>query len=512
MGRFYLTTPIYYLNGEPHFGHAYTTIATDILARYHRQKGDDVFFLTGTDEHGNKVAQAAAERGLSPRDHVDELSQKFREMTVTVGATADFFMRTTDPGHERFVQSFVQRLYDNGDIEKRSYGGLYCTHCEGFWKEEDLVDGNCPDHGVPPQWLEEENYYFLLSRYQDRLGEFLRAHPDWARPRTRHNEALSFVERGLEDISISRETLTWGVPVPWDSRQVIYVWVDALINYLSALTYAKPGEDLVKRYWPAQVHLMSKDILKFHAVIWPALLMSAGYELPECEFIHGYLLMGGEKMSKTRGNVLDPFAVIAQHGVDPLRFYLMREVTFGVDGAISLEGFEQRYNNELANELGNLVSRSVSMIGKYRGGMVPAADPAAAALAGLRDQGEAMVAHSGERFDAIELTAALEVVWDYVRRLNRYVEEEAPWKLAKDEALAGHLDEVLLGLVAGQRLVALCLYPVIPGTAVEILRRLGQPCGESDLWLDKAVWGGVTVGVAAGQVPPLFPRIETAKG
>ena len=511
MSRFYLTTPIYYLNGEPHFGHAYTTIATDILARYHRQKGDDVFFLTGTDEHGNKVAQAAAERGLSPREHVDELSQKFREMTATVGATADFFMRTTDAGHERFVQDFVQRMYDNGDIEKRSYGGLYCTHCEGFWKEDDLVDGSCPDHGVPPEWLEEENYYFLLSRYQDRLSDYFRANPDWVRPKTRYNEALSFVERGLDDISISRETLTWGVPVPWDSRQVIYVWVDALINYLSALTYARPGEDLVERYWPAQVHLMSKDILKFHAVIWPALLMSAGYELPEGEFIHGYLLMGGEKMSKTRGNVLDPFAVIDEHGVDPLRFYLIREVSFGADGAISLEGFEQRYNNELANELGNLVSRSVSMIGKYRGGMVPAADPGAVALAELRAQGEAMVAQSGERFDSLELTTALEAIWEYVRRLNRYVEEEAPWRLAKDEALGGHLDEVLLGLVAGQRLVALCLYPVVPGTAVEMLRRLGQPRSESDLLLDKAVWGGVTGGVAADQAPPLFPRIETTK-
>jgi len=280
---------------------------------------------------------------------------------------------------------------------------------------------------------------------------------------------------------------------------------------VSALTYARPGEDLVERYWPAQVHLMSKDILKFHAVIWPALLMSAGYELPEGEFIHGYLLMGGEKMSKTRGNVLDPFAVIDEHGVDPLRFYLIREVNFGTDGAISLEGFEQRYNSELANELGNLVSRSVSMIGKYRGGVVPAADPGAGALAVLREQGEAMVAQSGERFDALELTAALEAIWDYVRRLNRYVEEEAPWKLALDEALAGRLDEVLLGLVAGQRLVALCLYPVVPGTAVEMLRRLGQPGGESDLLLDKAVWGGVTGGVAAEQAPPLFPRIETTK-
>jgi methionyl-tRNA synthetase len=509
MGRFYITTPIYYVNTDPHLGHAYTTIAADILARYHRQKGDDVFFLTGTDEHGNKIAQAAHERGVTPREHVDQMAPKFRALVEQVDATNDFFIRTTDAEHEAFVQTFVEKLRAAGDIEKRTYGGLYCTACETFWKEEDLVDGTCPDHGLEPQFIEEENYYFLLSRYQERLHDLFVANPDWVKPRSRYNEALAFIDGGLEDVSISRETLTWGVPVPWDESQVIYVWVDALINYLSALTYARPGEDLVARYWPAQVHFMAKDILKFHAVIWPALLMSAGYEMPGGELIHGYLMMGGEKMSKTRGNVLDPFAVMEQYGIDPLRFYLFREVTFGLDGVISLEGFEQRYNNELANELGNLVSRTVSMIGKYRDGVVPDADAAAATLAGLRDQGEAMVAHRGERFDSLEISPALEVVWEYVRRLNRFVEEEAPWKLAKDEAQAGRLDEVLLGLVAGVRLVALCLYPVVPATAVEVLGRLGQPRSEADLLLDRARWASVTGGVAVVQAPPLFPRIES---
>ena len=532
MSRFSITTPIYYVNADPHLGHAYTTIAADILARYHRQLGDDVFFLTGTDEHGNKVAQAAEERGLTPREHVDTLAPKFREMTLRVNADNDFFIRTTDPQHEAYVQRFVEKLRAAGDIEKRSYGGLYCTACEAFYYERDLVAGKCPIHGTEPVWLEEENYYFLLSRYQDRLREYYLGHPGWVRPKSRYNEALSFIEGGLDDISISRKSITWGIPVPWDPEQVIYVWVDALINYVSALTYARPGDDLVERFWPADVHLLAKDILKFHAVIWPALLWSAGYEAPRSEFIHGYLLMGGEKMSKTRGNVLDPFAVIEQRGADALRFYLFREVTFGLDGVISLEGFEQRYNNELANELGNLVSRTVSMIAKYRAGVIPTVGAAAAAAvpggaaggggsgdagagdgsepggaANLAPEGEAMVAAAGEHLSAVEITVALETVWEFVRRLNRYVEEEAPWKLAKDEAAGERLDFVLHGLACGLRLVALALYPVVPGTAVEILRRLGQASGPADLLLAQARWDGlVPAAVVSG--PPLFPRIE----
>ena len=421
-----------------------------------------------------------------------------------MNATNDFFIRTTDPEHEAYVQRFVERLRAAGDIEKRTYGGLYCTACEGFYNEHDLIDGRCPVHGTEPVWLEEENYFFLLSRYQERLRQHYLEHPDWVRPRSRYNEALSFIEQGLDDISISRKSITWGIPVPWDPEQVIYVWVDALINYVSALTYARPGDDLEGRYWPVDIHLLAKDILKFHAVIWPALLWSAGYEAPRAEFIHGYLLMGGEKMSKTRGNVLDPFAVIEQRGVDALRFYLFREVAFGLDGVISLEGFEQRYNNELANELGNLVSRVVSMVGKYRDGRLPAAPPGGGALA---VEAEAMVATASGQFSAVEITGALETAWEFVRRLNRYVEEEAPWKLAKDEARAAHLDAVLYGLAAGLRLVALTLHPVIPDTATEILRRLGQAREPADLLIAEARFDRLAPAdvVAA---PSLFPRIE----
>ncbi len=506
---FYITTPIYYVNGEPHHGHAYTTVAADVLARFHRQRGEDVFFLTGTDEHGTKVAQAAEERGLTPQQHVDELAPRYRALAAALGASNDFFIRTTDAEHEAFVQGFVEKLRAAGDIEKRSYGGLYCTACEAFWYERDLTpEGLCPDHGIKPVWLEEENYYFLLSRYQERLAEFFRATPGFVKPKSRYNEALSFIEQGLEDISISRSSITWGVSVPWDDDQVIYVWVDALINYLSALTYARPGEDLTARYWPA-FHFLAKDILKFHAVIWPALLMSAGYDLPTGELIHGYLLVGGEKMSKTRGNVLDPFAVIEDVGAEPLRYYLMREVTLGQDGDVSLEGLRARYNNELANELGNLVSRTVSMIGKYRDGSIPQAGPESETLAAVAAEGEAMVAKATQQYGEIGVTAALDTIWEYVRRLNKLVEEEAPWKLAKDEALAARLDAVLNGLAAGLRLVALAVYPVIPVTAVEVLRRLGQAHDDADLLLEKAAWSALTpAAVVAGS--PLFPRLESA--
>ena len=377
------------------------------------------------------------------------------------------------------MQRFVERLRAAGDIEKRTYGGLYCTACEGFYYERDLVDGNCPVHRIEPAWLEEENYYFLLTRYQERLRDSSSQHPDWVKPRSRYNEALSFIEQGLDDISISRKSITWGIPVPWDPEQVIYVWVDALINYLSALTYARPGDDLESRFWPADLHLMAKDILKFHAVIWPALLMSAGYEPPRAEFIHGYLLMGGEKMSKTRGNVLDPFAVIEQRGVDPLRFYLLREVDLRPGRRDLLEGFEQRYNNELANELGNLVSRSVSMIGKYRAG--PCRRPARPRR---RRQGDAELAGEGEAMVAA------------AREHSTRSRSPPPWSglgvRAAPEPLrrgAGAV-EARQGRGAGRaprrRPVrpgrrpapgGPALYPVVPGTAVEILRRLGQPHG-----------------------------------
>jgi methionyl-tRNA synthetase len=537
MGRFYITTPIYYVNDVPHIGHAYTTTAADVAVRFHRQIGDDVYFLTGTDEHGSKIEQAALARGLTPKQHADEIVVKFREVAQKVDASIDFLVRTTDPEHERFVQDFVQRCYDNGDIYTSSYAGLYCSACEAYYTEENLVDGLCPDHGTAPARMEEQNYFFRLSDYQERLIEHYTRRPDWIRPRHRYNEALSFIEQGLEDISISRATLKWGIAVPWDPSQVIYVWIDALISYMSALHFA-PGQDLVSRFWPATYHLMAQDILKFHAIIWPALLMSAGYELPEHLFIHGYLKLGGEKMSKTRGNVMDPFPLIEEYGADPFRFYCLREVSFGQDGMVSEEGFKARYNAELANELGNLVSRTTSMIGKYRGDAVPAPPPGRTPTdSPLAAEAVATAEAARTRLEELDLSAALDTIWGFVRRLNRYVEEQAPWKLAKEAGAqptagagdveaagrgatapprpaadaAAELDATLWDLAEGLRLLTVLLYPFIPETALAIRERLGldpDPVSAQAPGWGEARWGLLPEAPAVVGGAPLFPRIE----
>ncbi|MGH3013248.1 MAG: class I tRNA ligase family protein, partial [Gaiellaceae bacterium] len=340
---FYLTTPIYYVNATPHIGHAYTTIAADILVRHHRQRGEETFFLTGTDEHGSNIPRVAEEAGLDLQELVDRNAAAFEEMTVRVNASNDFFVRTTDDRHKALVQDFVQRIHDRGDIFEGVYAGLYCTRCESFYTEDELVDGLCPQHGIRPDFVEEKNYFFRLSAYQEPLLRLYDERPDIVRPRFRYNEARSFIEHGLDDISVSRASQRWGVPVPWDESQVVYVWVDALINYWSALAFARPDEDLRPRFWPAVRHLLGKDILKFHCVIWPALLLGAGLEVPRQLFVHGYLLMDERKMSKSVGNVIDPLDLIDVYGVDPVRFYLFRVATFGQDGSISLEGLHDRY-------------------------------------------------------------------------------------------------------------------------------------------------------------------------
>ncbi len=502
-GRYYLTTPIYYVNAEPHIGHAYTTIMADVLARHHRQRGEDVFFLTGTDEHGTKVERSALAAGRTPREHADRLSARFRAMGESLGASNDFFIRTSDAEHEAAVRDLMERLRASGDIYKAAYAGWYCSACEAFYREGELVDGNrCPIHATPVEWVEQENWFFRLSAYRDRLLARLDGDPDWVRPPARANEARRMIEE-VEDLSISRAQLEWGVAVPWDPEQVVYVWVDALFNYYTALTYARPGEDLVGALWPPDLQLMAKDILKFHAVIWPALLMSAGLELPRRLFVHGYVLKGGEKMSKTVGNVVDPFPFIERYGVDALRYYLVREVSFGEDGVFSAEGFEARYNGELANELGNLLNRTVNMVGRYRDGTVPADPGTEEALAA---EIAATVAAVRVRVDRLELTRAAEDVWVLVRRLNQLVEQRAPWTLAKDPARATELDGALVALTEGLRAAAILLWPVMPGSSERILAALGQPVDE--VALARAAWGA---GVAEARVEPagpLFPRIE----
>ena len=369
---YYVTTPIFYANGEPHLGHAYSTMAADILARHMRQRGEDVFFLTGTDEHGEPVAQAAEKEGITPQELVDRSALRFEDMVGKVDATNDFFIRTTDAGHIKLVQEVTDRVRENGYVYKDMYEGWYCPRCADFKTEQEIGPGDtCLIHEIPLLRQQEENWFFRLSALQEPLEKLYEEHPDMVMPDFRRNEALSFIRQGLRDVSLSRSQLTWGVPLSWDPDQVMYVWFDALLNYYTALGYAREGEDLTDRFWPADWHILAKDILKFHAVFWPAFLMAAGLEPPRRMFIHGFLLMGDKKMSKSLGNVLDPFEVIERFGADALRYYCFREVSFGQDGSISTAGFETRYESELANDFGNLASRSLAMVSRYRDGLVP---------------------------------------------------------------------------------------------------------------------------------------------
>jgi len=486
---FYVTTPIYYVNAAPHLGHAYTTIAADAMARHHRQRGEDVFFLTGTDEHGEPVADAAHALGIEPQQLADRNAQRFKALAPLIEASNDFFIRTTDPEHMAMVQRVLSRVRDNGFVYEGTYEGWYCPRCADFKADNEIDEGNrCPIHHIELTREQEDNYFFRLSSFQEPLERLYAEREDFVAPRTRYNEALSFIRSGLRDVPLTRHKLTWGVPVPWDEEHVFYVWFDALLNYYTALSYAPApvkshastpsmsspaGEpiDLIKRFWPASYHVIAKDILRFHAVYWPALLMAAEIELPEHIFVHGYLLMDGEKMSKSLGNVLDPFAVIERFGADALRFYLLREVPFGQDGSVSSAAFEQRYESELANELGNLASRTIAMLVRYRDGMVPAGavDPV------LAGDFEGLPGRVSALLDRAELTAALDEIWQRVRRLNRYVEQQAPWQLAKDDARSGDLDRVLRTLAEGLRAVTVLLWPYLPASAERLLSALGAP-------------------------------------
>jgi methionyl-tRNA synthetase len=506
---FYVTTPIYYVNAAPHLGHAYTTIAADVMARHHRQRGEEVFFLTGTDEHGEPVADAARAKGIDPQELADTNAERFRALAPVLGASNDFFIRTTDPQHMEVVQHVLSRVRDNGFVYEGTYEGWYCPRCADFKADNEVDEGNrCPIHHIELTREQEQNYFFRLSHFQERLEQLYAERPDFVSPRTRYNEALSFIRSGLRDVPLSRHKLTWGVPVPWDPDHVFYVWFDALLNYYSALSYAPvpvgssiPKGELTDAFWPPTYHLIAKDILRFHAVYWPALLMAAELELPLHLFVHGYLLMDGEKMSKSLGNVLDPFAVIDRFGSDALRFYLLRDVPFGQDGSVSTSSFEVRYDTELANELGNLASRTIAMVHRYRDGLVApvALDPNLAPdFRGLDEQVSALL-------DRAELTQALDLIWQRVRRLNRYVEERAPWLIAKDEARASELDEVLASLVAGLRILALLLNPYLPTSTDALLGALRH----GDRSLADARWEPAGhPPESIGQLEPLFPRVS----
>ncbi len=498
---FYVTTPIYYVNAEPHLGHAYTTIGADILARHMRQRGEDVFFLSGTDEHGEPVAHAAQVQGLEPRELANRNSQRFRDLMPKINASIDFFIRTSDDEHVAKVQEVMQRVHDNGHVYEGTYEGYYCPRCADFKTETEMGPGHsCPIHEIELELETEQNWFFRLSSFQEPLERLYAERPDFVEPDFRRNEALAFIKGGLNDVSLSRANLTWGVPLPWDPEQVMYVWFDALLNYYTALSYARQGEDLTERYWPCSYHVMAKDILKFHSVYWPALLMAAEIELPEHLYVHGYLLMGEKKMSKSLGNVLDPFEVIDRFGADALRFYCFREVSFGQDGSISPAGFEARYETELANDYGNLASRTLAMIERFRDGVIPDSEPDPALTEG--DDGlEGVGAEVAELLDRAELSQALERIWIRVRRLNRYVEESKPWELAKDQAAAGDLDRVLYNLAEGLRVVTLLLHAYMPDASSTLLDALGE--GDRSLAEPGSRAGGQTI----ARIPPLFPKL-----
>ncbi len=483
---FYITTPIYYVNAQPHLGHAYTTIATDVLARHMRQRDEDVFFLTGTDEHGEPVADAAHAQGLEPRELADRNAERFKALMPQLGASNDFFIRTSDPEHEQRVQEVLQRVHDNGHVYKGLYEGWYCPRCADFKVENEILEGNrCPIHEIELVREKEENWFFRLSTFQEPLERLYSEQPDFVMPPGRYNEARAFIESGLQDVSLSRARLRWGVTVPWDPDQVFYVWFDALLNYYTALGYARPGEDLTARFWPATYHIIGKDILKFHTVFWPALLMAAELELPHHVFVHGFLLgADGRKMSKSLGNVLDPFEVMAQYGTDALRFYLMRDVPFGADGAVGMDAVRTRYESELANEFGNLASRTIAMVQRYREGVVPATgrDPV------IESEFDGLPQAVAALMDRAEPTMALDQIWQRVRRLNRYVEERAPWQLARDPADAARLDQTLATLVEGLRTVNVLLAPFMPESTAKLRAALGSP-------------GGAVTGLE-----PLFPK------
>ncbi len=512
---FYITTPIYYVNSVPHLGTAYTTIAADALARYRRMTGHDVFFLTGLDEHGQKVAQAADENGMTPQAWVDSIAPKFQEAWDMLDITYDDFIRTTEPRHERASQKLMQTLKDNGYIYQGHYEGWYCVPDETFYTEEQLVEGTCPGCGRDVQFIREDNWFFKLSAFQDRLLELYHDNPTFVQPDTRRNEVLSFVEGGLRDLSVSRTTFTWGIPLPFDPEHVMYVWFDALINYMTAVGYGSDDPADVarfERFWPADVHFVGKDIIRFHCVIWPAMLMAAGLPVPKQVFAHGFLLTKGEKMSKSKGNAITPASLVERFGVDAYRYYFLRDVQFGSDGSISIESMVQRYNGDLANDWGNLCSRLLNMTEKYCEGVVPARPHAADATSDddeVRAIAEGLPAAYEAAMSRLDYVSALEGAWSLVKRVNRYIEDSAPWGLAKSEETRPRLDAVLYNALEAVRISALFISPVMPNTSADVWRRLGVSADVREVTdlAAAAGWGGLAPGSQVTKGDALFQRI-----
>ena len=508
--KFFITTPIYYPSANLHIGHAYCTVATDAIARYKRQRGYDVFFLTGSDEHGQKIERKAKAQGVTPQQYVDNIVAGFKDLWKLLDISYDKFIRTTDEEHVKCVQKIFNKLYEQGDIYKSSYKGHYCTPCESFWLERQLVDGKCPDCGGHVELVEEESYFFKLSKYADRLIQYIKDNPTFIQPQSRTNEMLqNFLLPGLEDLCVSRTSFSWGIPVDFDKKHVVYVWLDALSNYISALGYGTEDEKMYEKYWPADVHIVGKEIVRFHTIIWPIMLMALDLPLPKQVFGHGWLVLDGGKMSKSKGNVVDPVKLVDRYGVDAIRYFLLREVPFGSDGTFSNEALINRINTDLANDLGNLLSRTVAMIGKYFDGIIPAPGVTAPEDDDLIALANALPSKVEAAMAELHIPEALSEIFKLVGASNKYIDVTAPWVLAKTEEGRERLKTVMYNLAECLRIVAILLKPFLTATPGRMFAQLGTE--EALQELSAVAFGGTRAGTKVEKGEAIFPRIDAKK-